>query len=104
MKTSIKLAIAAAIFTTGGMGAAMASPSDGEYYTGATRDAFSVQGSASAGTAAPAVPRTGEGAYYEGVSRQPNVDIISTGSIDRPAPSTFVTGEGRYYRGVESPN
>ncbi|SIQ20173.1 hypothetical protein SAMN05880582_1011090 [Rhizobium sp. RU20A] len=104
MKTSIKLAIAAALFTTAGFGTAMARPDNGDYYTGVTKQMFSAEGSSSAGTAAPALPDTGESAYYEGVSRQPNVDAMSTGSIERDAPQVFVPGEGRYYRGVEAPN
>ena len=104
MKNSLKIALAAALFTTAGFGVAVARPDNGDYYSGVAKQNFSAQGTSSAGTVAPVLPETGESAYYEGISRQPTVDVMSTGSIDRGTPNNFVTGEGRYYEGVEAPN
>lgn len=100
MTNSIKIAAAAALFSTLAFGTAFAGPGEGEYYEGASRQTI-FQGSAAsgAGTAAKAVIPTGEGAYYEGASKMPDVDTMSTGSISN-APTADVSKDGpaEYWR------
>ena len=48
----------------------------------------------------PTIVPGGESAYYEGVSREPAVDVMSTGSISGGASPMIKLDSGDYYQGL----
>lgn len=101
MRNSVKVFASSAIFASLAFGSALATPENGEYYTGASRGPISegTRSSAAGGTVPVIIPG-GESAYYEGLSRQP-LDRITTGSISPHGASPVIQRDnGDYYQGL----